>query len=51
MKKKILITGGTGFIGSNLANSLASKGHEVLIFDNNVRGKKSRITNKNRKRS
>ena len=47
MRKKILITGGTGFIGSNLANSLANKGHKVIIFDNNVRGKKSRITNKN----
>ncbi len=28
---KILITGGTGFIGSNIANRLVDEGHEVLI--------------------
>jgi nucleoside-diphosphate-sugar epimerase len=31
--KKILITGGLGFIGSNLAISLVKKGSEVLIID------------------
>jgi dTDP-L-rhamnose 4-epimerase len=31
---KILITGGAGFIGSNLALSLISKGHEVVVLDN-----------------
>ena len=30
---KILITGGSGFIGSNLANKLLELGHEVIIFD------------------
>ncbi|MFQ5862619.1 MAG: NAD-dependent epimerase/dehydratase family protein [Candidatus Brocadiales bacterium] len=34
MYKKILITGGAGFIGSHLAGKLARKGHEVTIFDN-----------------
>jgi len=29
----VLITGGAGFIGSNLADRLASDGHEVLVFD------------------
>jgi CDP-paratose 2-epimerase len=29
----ILITGGAGFIGSNLADRFASEGHEVLVFD------------------
>ena len=43
MKKFFLITGGTGFIGSNIANMLAHKGHEVVIFDNNQRGKIKRI--------
>ncbi len=30
----ILITGGAGFIGSHLAESLLSQGHEVTIIDN-----------------
>jgi len=29
----ILITGGAGFIGCNLADRLASEGHDVLVFD------------------
>lgn len=31
---RILITGGCGFLGSNLAHGLTSRGHEVLAFDN-----------------
>lgn len=31
---KILITGGCGFLGSNLASHALSKGHELVIFDN-----------------
>jgi len=31
---RILITGGAGFIGSNLALKLESKGHDVTIIDN-----------------
>lgn len=34
MKKKILITGGAGFIGSNLALKLIKKGYSVTVFDN-----------------
>jgi dTDP-L-rhamnose 4-epimerase len=34
MKKKILITGGAGFIGSSLTKFLLKKGHEVTILDN-----------------
>ena len=30
----ILITGGAGFIGSNLASHLVSSGREVIVFDN-----------------
>jgi len=32
--KQILITGGAGFIGSNLAHRLLDEGHQVTLFDN-----------------
>ncbi len=34
MAKKILITGGAGFIGSNLSLQLLQKGYEVIVLDN-----------------
>lgn len=34
LNKKILITGGAGFIGSNLSLKLIDKGYEVIILDN-----------------
>lgn len=34
MKKNLLITGGCGFIGSNLARHFLEKGYAVTIFDN-----------------
>ena len=42
-KKTFLVTGGSGFIGSNITKMLLEEGHKVNIFDNNFRGKLSRI--------
>ena len=39
-KKNILITGGVGFIGSNLAERLEEEGHNVISLDNYSFGKK-----------
>jgi CDP-paratose 2-epimerase len=33
MSARVLITGGAGFIGSNLADRLAAEGHRVRVFD------------------
>ena len=47
MKKKVAITGGAGFIGSNLAASLIADGHEVTIVDDLSTGLKSNVDHKN----
>ncbi len=36
--KTILITGGTGFIGTNLCRRLIAEGHKVICLDNNYTG-------------
>ena len=43
VKKRFLVTGGTGFLGSHISRLLVNLGHKVTIFDNNTRGKFSRI--------
>src|SRR6187549_1458963 len=41
--KRILITGGAGFLGSHLADRLLALGHEVLVADNLFTGGKRNI--------
>jgi len=43
MKKRILITGGAGFIGSHLCERLLQEGNEVLCVDNFYTGRKGNI--------
>ena len=40
---KILITGGAGFIGSNLAEKLAGQGQQVAVLDNLATGRLSNL--------
>ncbi|NQU84908.1 MAG: SDR family oxidoreductase [Mariniphaga sp.] len=41
--KRILVTGGAGFVGSHLCERLLSNGNEVICLDNYFTGKKSKI--------
>lgn len=43
MKKRILITGGAGFLGSHLCERLLNEGNEVLCVDNFFTGNKANI--------
>jgi UDP-glucose 4-epimerase len=43
---KCIVTGGAGFIGSNLVDKLIENGHEVLVFDDLSLGKKRNINKK-----
>lgn len=40
---KILVTGGAGFIGSNVVDGYVTAGHEVLVVDNLYTGKQSNV--------
>ncbi|KAF8776914.1 UDP-glucuronic acid decarboxylase 1-like [Argiope bruennichi] len=42
-KKRILVTGGAGFVGSHLVDRLMSEGHEVTVVDNFFTGSKKNI--------
>jgi len=43
MRKKILVTGGAGFLGSHLCERLLNEGNEVICLDNYFTGQKQNI--------
>lgn len=43
VKKKVLVTGGAGFLGSHLCERLLAEGNEVLCVDNFFTGSKANI--------
>lgn len=42
-RKRILVTGGAGFVGSNLVDRLMMEGHEVIVLDNMFTGRKKNV--------
>ena len=40
---KVLVTGGAGFIGSHVSDLLIANGHEVIVLDNLITGKKDNL--------
>ncbi|MGH0144887.1 UNVERIFIED_CONTAM: hypothetical protein FKN15_059431 [Acipenser sinensis] len=42
-RKRILLTGGAGFVGSHLADKLMMDGHEVTVVDNFFTGRKRNV--------
>ena len=45
MKKRVLVTGGAGFLGSHLCERLLGMGNEVICLDNYFTGNKQNIVN------
>ena len=46
---RCLITGGAGFIGSNLVDALVARGHEVVVLDNFTTGRLSNLSQHSKK--
>lgn len=44
LRKRILVTGGAGFLGSHLCDRLLGDGHEVLCLDNYYTGSKDNVS-------
>ena len=44
VRKRVLVTGGAGFIGSHLCERLLAEGHDVLCVDNFFTGTKDNVT-------
>ena len=40
---KFVVTGGAGFVGSNLVKLLVKNGHQVTVIDNLHKGKKENL--------
>ena len=40
---RVLVTGGAGYIGSVVAEALLARGHEVVVYDNLVRGHRDAV--------
>ncbi|MBX4215892.1 NAD-dependent epimerase/dehydratase family protein [Candidatus Parcubacteria bacterium] len=45
-KQKVIVTGGAGFIGSNLTDALVERGFDVQVVDNLVGGKREHVNKK-----